>query len=151
VLHIMSVMLVVGTLLAVVVAQAILANGQVKLSGLQHQLSLEQSLHRQGELAVAQLETPSRIVGSASNQLHMVRPDQVTELPYVSLSAPLPTPKVAPRPATPAAAATSTAATAAAAAATSTAAAQPSHTSSAGATTKTPSGPTSTTTATSKP
>jgi hypothetical protein len=143
VLHIMSVTLVVGTLLAVVVAQAILANGQVKLSGLQHQLSLEQSLHRQGELAVAQLETPSRIVGSASNQLHMVRPDQVTELPYVSLSAPLPTPKVAPRPATPAAAATSTAATATAA--------QPSHMSSAGATTKTPSGPTSTTTATSKP
>jgi hypothetical protein len=145
VLHIVSATLVVGTLLAVVVAQAILANGQVKLSGLQHQLSLEQSLHRQGELAVAQLETPSRIVGSASNQLHMVRPDQVTELPYVSLSAPLPTPKVAPRPATPAAAATSTAATATAAAA------QPSHTSSAGATTKTPSGPTSTTTATSKP
>jgi hypothetical protein len=97
----MSVTLIVGTLLAVVVAQALLANGQVKLSGLQHELTLEQSLHRQGELAVAQLETPSRIVGSATNQLHMVRPDQVTELPYVSLSAPLPTPKVTPRPPAP--------------------------------------------------
>ena len=97
----MAVSLVVGTLLAVVVAQAILANGQVKLSGLQHDLSLEQSLHRQGELAVAQLETPSRIVGSATNQLHMMRPAQVNELPYVSLSTPLPAPKVTPAPAAP--------------------------------------------------
>jgi Tfp pilus assembly protein PilX len=98
VLYILAVSLVVGTLLAVVVAQAILANGQVTLSGLQHQLALEQSLHRQGELAVSQLETPSRIVGSASTQLHMVRPAGVTELPYVSLSVPLPTPKVTPGP-----------------------------------------------------
>lgn len=104
VLNILAVSLVVGTLLAVVVAQAILANGQVKLAGLQHQLALEQSLHRQGELAVAQLETPSRIVGSASAQLHMVRPAQVTELPYVSLSVPLPTPKVTPGPVAPPAA-----------------------------------------------
>jgi hypothetical protein len=133
-----SVTLVVGTLLAVVVAQAILANGQVTLSGLQHELSLEQSLHRQGELAVAQLETPSLIVGSASNQLHMVRPDQVTELPYVSLSTPLPTPKVTPRPATPATSATATTV-------------PPAQTTSAGSTTKTPSHPTSTTTATSTP
>jgi len=99
VLNIMAVSLVVGTLLAVVVAQAMLANGQVRLSGLQHELSLEQSLHRQGELAVSQLETPSRIVASASGQLHMVRPAQVTELPYVSLSVPLPTPKVTAAPA----------------------------------------------------
>jgi hypothetical protein len=124
--------------LAVVVAQAILANGQVTLSGLQHELSLEQSLHRQGELAVAQLETPSRIVGSASNQLHMVRPDQVTELPYVSLSAPLPTPKVTPRPATPAPSATATTV-------------PPAKTTSPGSTTKSSSNPTSTTTATSTP
>ena len=96
VVHILAVSLVVGTLLAVVVAQAVLANGQVKLASLQHQLALEQSLHRQGELAVSQLETPSRIVGSASTQLHMVRPAGVTELPYVSLSVPLPTPKVTP-------------------------------------------------------
>jgi len=103
VLNVLAVSLVVGTLLAVVVAQAILANGQVKLAGLQHQLALEQSLHRQGELAVSQLETPARIVGSASSQLHMVRPAGVTELPYVSLSVPLPTPKVTPGPAAPAA------------------------------------------------
>jgi hypothetical protein len=93
-------------LLAVVVAQALLANGQVRLSTLQHQLSLEQSAHREAELAVAQLETPSRIVGSATSH-GMVHPN-VTELPYVSLSVPLPTPKVTPGPGTSASTATST-------------------------------------------
>jgi hypothetical protein len=96
-----SVSLVVAALLAVVVAQALLANGQVKMAALQHELTLEQSAHRQAELAVASLETPSRIVAAASDQLHMVRPATVVELPYVSLSVPLPTPKVTPAPAAP--------------------------------------------------
>ena len=96
-----SVAIVVAALLAVVVGQAILANGQVRLATLQHQLTMEQSAHRQAELAVSQLETPSRIVSAASGQLHMVRPASVVELPYVSLSVPLPTPKVTPAPATP--------------------------------------------------
>jgi hypothetical protein len=94
-----SVAMVVAALLAVVVGQAILANGQVRLATLQHQLTMEQSAHRQAELAVSQLETPSRIVAAASGQLHMVRPASVVELPYVSLSVPLPTPKVTPAPA----------------------------------------------------
>jgi hypothetical protein len=84
--------IIVASLLAVVVAQALLANGQVRLSTLQHKLSLEQSSHSQAELAVEQLETPSRIVGAATTQ-GMVHPT-VTELPYVSLSVPLATPKV---------------------------------------------------------
>ena len=95
-LNVVSASLVLGSLLAVVVAHALLANGQVHLSALQHQLTLEQSSHRQAELAVSELETPSRIVAAASGQLHMVRPTQVVELPYVSLSTPLPTPKVTP-------------------------------------------------------
>jgi len=99
VLNIISVSLVVAALLAVVVAQAILANGQVRLSALQHQLSLEQSAHRQSELSVSELETPARIVGAATSQLHMVHPAKVIELPYVSLQTPLPTPKVTPAPA----------------------------------------------------
>ncbi len=98
-LTIVSVSMVVAALLAVVVGQALLANGQVRLAALQHQLTLEQSAHRQAELAVSQLETPSRIVAAASGQLHMVRPASVVELPYVSLSVPLPTPKVTPAPA----------------------------------------------------
>ena len=93
--------MVVAALLAVVVGQALLANGQVRLSTLQHELTLEQSAHRQAELAVSQLETPPRIVAAAQGQLHMVRPASVVELPYVSLSVPLPTPKVTPAPAPP--------------------------------------------------
>ena len=65
----------------------------MRLSALQHDLALEQSAHRQSELAVAELETPSRIVAAASGQLHMVRPANVIELPYVSLSVPLPDPE----------------------------------------------------------
>jgi len=96
VLNVVSVSLVLGSLLTVVVGQALLANGQVRLSSLQNQLTLEQSSHRHAELAVSEMETPSRIVAAASAQLHMVRPSQVTELPYVSLTTPLPTPKVTP-------------------------------------------------------
>jgi hypothetical protein len=92
--------MVVVALLTVVVGQALLANGQVKLSALQHQLTLEQSAHRLAELGVAQLETPARIVGAAQGQFHMVHAS-VVELPYVSLSVPLPTPKVTPAPAPP--------------------------------------------------
>jgi hypothetical protein len=112
---------VVAALLAVVVGQALLANGQVRLSSVQHELALEQSAHRQSELAVAQLETPSRIVAAASGQLHMVRPPAIVELPYVSLSVPLPTPKVTAAPAVPATTTTVPAASTAPATATTTA------------------------------
>jgi hypothetical protein len=103
-LNIVSISMVVAALLAVVVAQAFLANGQVRLSSLQHELSLEQSAHRQAELAVSTLETPSRIVSAATSQ-GMVHPAIVVELPYVPLSVPLPPPKgVAPASAAPLAA-----------------------------------------------
>jgi len=98
-LNIVAVCLVLSALLEVVVAQAMLTNGQVRLSALQHELSLEQSTHRQAELSVSQLETPSRIVAAATSGLHMVRPANVIQLPYVSLSVPLPTPKVTAAPA----------------------------------------------------
>ena len=88
-------------LFAVVVGQAFLANGQVRLAGLQHQLSLEQSAHRQAELADAKLETPTRIVAYATTKLGMIATPSVIETPYVSLSVPLPTPKVTPAPAPP--------------------------------------------------
>ncbi len=94
--------MVVAALLAVVVGQALLANGQVKLAALQQQLITEQSAHRQAELSDAKLETPARIVADATSQLHMVAAGaSVIELPYVSLSVPLPTPKVTPAPAPP--------------------------------------------------
>jgi hypothetical protein len=97
-LDIAAVGLVLSALLAVVVGQAMLANGQVRLAGLEQELKLEQANHRQQELDVSQRETPARIVAAASGQLHMIHPAQVIELPYVPLSTPLPTPKVAPPP-----------------------------------------------------
>ena len=90
--------MVVVALLAAVVGQALLANGQVRLSTLHSELTMEQSSHSRAELAVAQLETPSRIVAAATRG-GLVAQSNVIELPYVSLSVPLPTPKVTPAPA----------------------------------------------------
>ena len=97
-IEIVALVLVVGSLLAVVIGQAVLANDQVQMSALQHELSLEQSTHRQAELQVANLETPQRIVGDAT-KAGMVHPAQVIELPYVSLNAPIATPNVTAAPA----------------------------------------------------
>ena len=81
-----------------VIGQAVLANDQVQMSALQHELSLEQSTHRQAELQVANLETPRRIVGDAT-KAGMVHPAQVIELPYVPLNTPIATPNVTAAPA----------------------------------------------------
>ena len=92
----LPVVMVVVALLIVVGGQAMLANGQVRMTRLDHQLQIAQSEHRQQELDVTKLETPSRIVGSATAQLHMVHPSHVTQLPSVSLQKPLPPPTVTP-------------------------------------------------------
>jgi cell division protein FtsL len=95
----LAVSLVVGALLVVVAGHALLADGQVRMAAIQHQLTLEQSTHRQAELQVSQLETPSRIVSAALGTLHMVHPPAVIQIPYVRLTSPLATPKVTPAPA----------------------------------------------------
>ena len=92
----LPVVMVVVALLIVVGGQAMLANGQVRMTRLDQQLQIAQSEHRQQELDVTKLETPSRIVGSATAQLHMVHPSHVTQLPSVSLGKPLPAPTVTP-------------------------------------------------------
>ena len=101
-LHVLAVVVVALALVAVVIGQALLASGQVRLAALEHELQLEQSTNRQNQQTVAALETPSRIVGAAANQLHMVRSSGAVELPYVPLSVPLPTPRVIGAPPTPA-------------------------------------------------
>ena len=68
--------MVVAALLAVVVGQALLANGQVNLSNLQQELTLEQSAHSQAELTVAQLEAPPRIVAAATRRASKRRPTE---------------------------------------------------------------------------
>jgi hypothetical protein len=91
-MNLLSVALVVAALLVVVFGQALLASGQVRMAAIQHQLTLEQSAHRQVELQVSQLETPPRIVASAlgSGMVHA----QVIEIPYVPTNTPLPAPHV---------------------------------------------------------
>jgi hypothetical protein len=97
-INLTALVVVLGALLGVVVGQAVLANGQVRLQALQHELTAEQSTHRQHELAVGGLMTPARIVATATGSLGLVA-TSVTELPYVPLSVPLATPKVTPAPA----------------------------------------------------
>ena len=92
----LPVVMVVVALLIVVGGQAMLANGQVRMARIDQRLQVAQSEHRQQVLDVTRKETPSRIVGSATAQLHMVHPSHVTQLPYVSLRTPLPTPTVTP-------------------------------------------------------
>jgi hypothetical protein len=103
-------LLIIGALLTVVVGQTLLTNGQVRMASVQQQLTTEQGVHRQALLQVTQLETPSRIVGAATGQLHMVHPTHVLQLPYVPLDTPLATPTVSPVPVPPAAPSTQTAA-----------------------------------------
>jgi hypothetical protein len=93
--------LVVLSLLVVVVGQAMLANGQVRLSAVEQKLATEQGVHRQAESQVAGMETPSKIISKSLSTLHLVRPTGVVQLPYVSLTTPLATPNVTPATATP--------------------------------------------------
>jgi hypothetical protein len=90
--------MVVVALLFVVVGQAVLANGQVRMAGLEQQLQAAQARHSAQEEGVSRLETPARIVGDATASGTMTRPDHVTQLPYVPLSTPIATPNVTPAP-----------------------------------------------------
>lgn len=103
--QVLSLVLVGGSLLTVVLGHAMEAQTQVRLSGVQAALSAEQTAHREDVLALAQLETPSRIAAEAQQQLHLVTPSRVDQLPSVPLTTPLAAPKVG---AAPAAATTAT-------------------------------------------
>jgi cell division protein FtsL len=88
--------MVVLALLVVVAGQAMLANGQVRMTGLDQQLQAAQARHGEQVESVSKLETPSRIVGDATANGKMTRPSHVTQLPYVPLNTPLATPNVTP-------------------------------------------------------
>jgi hypothetical protein len=88
--------MVVLALLVVVVGQAVLANGQVRMAGLEQQLAAAQARHSQQEQSVSKLETPSRIVKDATANGGMTRPSRETQLPYVPLNTPIATPNVTP-------------------------------------------------------
>lgn len=89
---------VVTSLVTVVIAHAVVAEEQVRLSIAETQLTAEQSAHRQDVLDLAQRETPGRVVSQAE-ALHLAAPSRIVQLPYVPLNVPLATPAVAPGPA----------------------------------------------------
>jgi hypothetical protein len=86
--------MVVVALLVVVAGQAMLANGQVRMAGLDQQLQAAKASHSEQVERVSKLETPSRIVTDATASGNMIRPSHVTQLPYVPLNTPLATPNV---------------------------------------------------------
>ena len=101
ILTVVAASMVVLSLLVVVLGQAMLANGQVRLTVAEQNLALAQGQHRQAELQVASLETPSRVISVALGSLHLVHPAGVTQLPYVALTKPIPAPTITAAPPTP--------------------------------------------------
>jgi hypothetical protein len=102
-----AIALLVGTLVAVVVAHTMLASSQVRLSDAQSAVTAEQATHQQLAIDVARREAPGWISGEAAAQ-HMSVPTAVGQLPYVPLNVALPTPKVTAPPAAPPPPSTST-------------------------------------------
>jgi len=96
--EIVAITVVVLTLLAIVISNSVLAQGQLHLGRIQASLSEEQAVHRATVLQVAQLETPARIAAAAGT-MHLVQPSQVLQLPTVPLDQPLPPVKITPAPA----------------------------------------------------
>ncbi len=86
---------VTGSLLFVVVGHAELAQGQMRLTSMQAEITSAQLLHQREVLALAKLENPSRILRVAEGTLHMAPPSQVHQLAHVPLGSPLPAPHVA--------------------------------------------------------
>lgn len=84
----MSACLVIGALLAVVVAHSMLAQEEVRLTKVQNALTTEQALHRQLLASVASAENPAHIVAEAK-KLNLVQPSSVTQLAAVPLDTPL--------------------------------------------------------------
>jgi cell division protein FtsL len=111
-LVLLSAFLVIGSLMAVVVADDVVAQDQVSLSATQQQVTALNNTHRELQIEVSVQEAPQQVVNTAEGQLGMVPPGQITDLPEVSLSTPLAAPQTAPIPApattSPAAAASST-------------------------------------------
>ena len=94
--------LVVGSLVAVVIADDVVAQGQIRLSTLQQEIATAATQHKSLQVAVAQLSAPPVVVTRAENQLGMVTPKQVVDLPEVPLDVALPVPVTAPAPGAPA-------------------------------------------------
>lgn len=91
-------MLVVGSLLTVVVGDALVTEGQVRLSSEQGQLAAALSTQKSLQVEVAEKSAPPVVVSQAESQ-GLIAPTTVDYLPQVPLNVPLPPPQTAPLPA----------------------------------------------------
>jgi type II secretory pathway pseudopilin PulG len=87
--------LIVGSLLSVVAADDLVAQGQIRLSNTQSQTAAAQTQQKQLQVAVAQLSAPQLVVTEARG-LGMVAPTQIVDLPSVPLNVALPVPDSSP-------------------------------------------------------
>ena len=91
----LAVSLIVGSLLAVVVGDTLVAQDQVRLSRLQSAIGSAQAAQKTMQTEVAQLAAPDRVVQQGI-ALGLTAPAQVVNLPEVPLNVALPVPDTAP-------------------------------------------------------
>jgi hypothetical protein len=109
-------LLVVGSLLAVVVGDAMISQGQVRLTATQGEIAAATTAQKALQVEVASIAAPPVVVSQAESA-GLVAPTQVVYLPRVPLNVPLPVPQLTAQPPTssappPTAATASTTATA---------------------------------------
>ena len=105
----LGVAMVVGSLMAVVVADAMVAQGQVRMAALQAKINDQLTIQKSVQSEVAQLAAPGRVVAQGINH-GLIAPAQVVNLAQVPLDVPLPIPDTSPLPVVAKPAATSPAA-----------------------------------------
>ena len=91
----LAVSLIVGSLLAVVVGDTLVAQDQVRLSRLQSAIGSAQAAQKTMQTEVAQLAAPDRVVQQGI-ALGLTAPAQVVNLPEVPLNVALPVPNTTP-------------------------------------------------------
>ena len=89
----LSGLLIVGSLLAVVIGDAFVTQGQVRLSTTQRELVVAEAAQKSLQVAVAQKAAPPVVVAQAKSR-GLVAATQVVYLPQVPLDVPLPAPQI---------------------------------------------------------
>ena len=93
----LGVSMVVGSLLAVVVADAMVAQGQIRMAAIQSNINDQLTIQKSAQSDVAQLAAPDRVVAQGINH-GLIAPAQVVNLPQVPLNVPLSVPDTSPLP-----------------------------------------------------
>jgi hypothetical protein len=89
--------MVVASLLAVVAGDAMVAEGQVRLTTVRSQVAAAEGVQKAAQVRVAEKAAPPVVVAQAKTQ-GLVAPQVVVYLPQVPLNVPLPVPQTAPIP-----------------------------------------------------